>query len=247
MKQFRNPVTIVIVLVSVLNRHEVKCITNGKSGSSIIGSATSSTESSQQLKDLKTDGTSSFWSPHPEYYHERDRYNRPDRTDFVTSYGNSYDSGNKYGGGSLSSSSLYGNKDRLGVYNPLNTGTGDSYYSSGGVYDRKYPPYGPPQPVDFPAHGHEYEAHPGYNPHGYGYSLGEHYGGKDFKSFLIPLAGAALLGIAAALVVNPVLLHLGAAAVGKRKRRDVTTTANAHNLAYRAWLLKPTSATPPST
>lgn len=44
------------------------------------------------------------------------------------------------------------------------------------------------------------------------------------KSFLIPLASAAVLGIAAALVSNPLLLQLGTVSglgtiVGKRKRR----------------------------
>lgn len=51
------------------------------------------------------------------------------------------------------------------------------------------------------------------------------------KSFLIPLASAAVLGIAAALVSNPLLLQLGtvsgvpvgAAVVGKRRRRDLRT------------------------
>ncbi len=37
---------------------------------------------------------------------------------------------------------------------------------------------------------------------------------------MIPLAGAALLGIAAILVANPMLLQLGVVS-GKRKRRDV--------------------------
>uniref|UniRef100_A0A1A9X5L8 DRBM domain-containing protein n=1 Tax=Glossina brevipalpis TaxID=37001 RepID=A0A1A9X5L8_9MUSC len=49
------------------------------------------------------------------------------------------------------------------------------------------------------------------------------------KSFLIPLASAAVLGIAAALVSNPLLLQLGTVSsagpvvVGKRKRRDLLT------------------------
>ncbi|XP_058465035.1 uncharacterized protein LOC131438788 [Malaya genurostris] len=225
MKQFNNPITLAIVLTSVLSRH-VRCIANSNIGSTI----STSTERSQQLKDLKTDGTSSFWSPHPEYYHERDRYNRPDRTDFVTSYGN-YD--NKYGSGTPT----YGNKDRLG-YNSFNTGSGGSYYTPGGVFDRKQVPYGPPQPVDLSPYGHDYENNYDYNPHGYGHSFGHPYGnGKELtKSFILPLAGAALLGIATALVANPVLLHLGAA-VGKRKRRDVTN--NAHNIAYQAWLMQP--------
>ncbi|XP_017060648.1 uncharacterized protein LOC108100994 [Drosophila ficusphila] len=47
------------------------------------------------------------------------------------------------------------------------------------------------------------------------------------KSFLIPLASAAVLGIAAALVSNPLLLQLGTVSglgtiVGKRKRRATT-------------------------
>lgn len=51
------------------------------------------------------------------------------------------------------------------------------------------------------------------------------------KSFLIPLASAAVLGIAAALVSNPLLLQLGTVSgaassiFGKRKRRDLTTSA----------------------
>ncbi|XP_058826632.1 uncharacterized protein LOC131686718 [Topomyia yanbarensis] len=240
MKQFNNPITLAIVLTSVLGRH-VKCIANSKSSSTI----STSTEGYQQLKDLKTDGTSSFWSPHPEYYHERDRYNRPDRTDFVTSYGG-YE--NKYGGGIVGTggTQLYGNKDRLG-YNSFSTGSGGSYYTPGGVFDRKQPPYGPPQPVDFPPYGHDYENNYDYNPHIYGQSFGHSYGGgKELtKSVLIPLAGAALLGIAAALVANPVLLHLGAAVGKRRKRRDVT--ANAHDIVYRAWLMKPPTSKEPAT
>lgn len=44
------------------------------------------------------------------------------------------------------------------------------------------------------------------------------------KSNLIPIASAALLGIAAAFIFNPVLLQLGTiSAVGKRRRRDVAS------------------------
>lgn len=54
------------------------------------------------------------------------------------------------------------------------------------------------------------------------------------KSFLIPLASAAVLGIAAALVSNPLLLQLGTvsgvaapgAVLGKRKRRSTSSTPN---------------------
>ncbi|TDG43871.1 hypothetical protein AWZ03_009677 [Drosophila navojoa] len=57
------------------------------------------------------------------------------------------------------------------------------------------------------------------------------------KSFLIPLASAAVLGIAAALVSNPLLLQLGTVsglgggfvpAVGKRKRRALRKAYAAH-------------------
>uniref|UniRef100_A0A1B0BIH9 Uncharacterized protein n=1 Tax=Glossina palpalis gambiensis TaxID=67801 RepID=A0A1B0BIH9_9MUSC len=52
------------------------------------------------------------------------------------------------------------------------------------------------------------------------------------KSFLIPLASAAVLGIAAALVSNPLLLQLGTVSsagpivVGKRKRRHLLSLAS---------------------
>lgn len=49
---------------------------------------------------------------------------------------------------------------------------------------------------------------------------------------MIPLAGAALLGVAAALVANPVLLQLGTV-TGKRKRRDLT--GNGQELAYKGY------------
>lgn len=60
------------------------------------------------------------------------------------------------------------------------------------------------------------------------------------KSNLLPLAGAALIGIAAALLVNPVLLQLGTVTGKRRRRRDVspkqspTEKSLAHNLAYHA-------------
>ncbi|XP_062560955.1 uncharacterized protein LOC134225138 [Armigeres subalbatus] len=239
MKQFINPLVVAFVLISVLNRQLVNGLPSSKlsslSSSSSLSSASSSSSldgSNGHLKDLKTDGTS-FWSPQPEYYHERDRYGSRPGSDFVTSFG-SFE--NKYGGGSsLPSSASYGSKDR---YSPFSSGGSGSYYTSGGVFDKK--PYGPPQPVDFPSgYGHEYDAHYDYNQHigqGHAFSTGHHYAGKDYKSLLLPIAGAALLGIAAALVANPVLLHLGAFAAGKRKRRDVSD--NAQDLAYRGHLAK---------
>lgn len=62
---------------------------------------------------------------------------------------------------------------------PFSTGTGGSYYTSGGVFDRK--PYGQSQPVDYPVYGHEYDAHYDYNQHqgqGHGFNLGHHFAGK---------------------------------------------------------------------
>lgn len=116
MKPFNNPfATVAIVLISVLNRDRlVVGLPSSKLGSS-PGSSSSSGSSVDGSKDLKTDG-SSFWSPQPEYYHERDRYgsSRPGSSDFVTSYGSGGSYENKYGGGSSlsSSSSFFGSKDR---------------------------------------------------------------------------------------------------------------------------------------
>lgn len=49
------------------------------------------------------------------------------------------------------------------------------------------------------------------------------------KTLLLPLAGVALLGAAAAFVSNPVLLQLGVVS-GKRRRRDLSSN--------RKWLTK---------
>lgn len=42
------------------------------------------------------------------------------------------------------------------------------------------------------------------------------------KSNLVPIASAALLGIAAAFLFNPVLLQLGTISAGKRRRRETS-------------------------
>ncbi|XP_019868779.1 uncharacterized protein LOC109597516 [Aethina tumida] len=85
--------------------------------------------------------------------------------------------------------------------------------------------YGPPS-----AHGYDQEEYghslghsaPGGNygqvQHGYG-GGGEH-SGLYLKKLLIPLAGIAILGAAAALSTNPVLLQLGVVN-GRRKRRSI--------------------------
>lgn len=57
------------------------------------------------------------------------------------------------------------------------------------------------------------------------------------KSHFLPLAGAALIGIAAALLVNPVWLQLGTVAGKRRRRRDTLQRYNAnemsaHHMAY---------------
>lgn len=72
----------------------------------------------------------------------------------------------------------------------------------------------------YPLDHHEIASHKGPGGHGEGSSKA-----LLAKSFLIPLASAAVLGIAAALISNPLLLQLGTvsglgnAFVGKRKRR----------------------------
>lgn len=45
------------------------------------------------------------------------------------------------------------------------------------------------------------------------------------KSAILPIAGAALLGLAAVLVANPVLLQLGVLS-GARRKRDTSTKFN---------------------
>nr|XP_016945971.1 serine/threonine-protein phosphatase 1 regulatory subunit 10 [Drosophila suzukii] len=87
-------------------------------------------------------------------------------------------------------------------------GVGHGHYSP--------PEYVYPYPLD--PHPHEVAAHKG---PGHGDVSSK---ALLAKSFLIPLASAAVLGIAAALVSNPLLLQLGTVSglgtiVGKRKRR----------------------------
>uniref|UniRef100_A0A182WAY3 Uncharacterized protein n=1 Tax=Anopheles minimus TaxID=112268 RepID=A0A182WAY3_9DIPT len=187
----------------------VKCVDNFKTRSSV-------TDNGDRWKanEVPSSG-SSLWTP--EFYDAPDAYKK----DFITS---NYD--DKYS----SNSPFYPSKTRNG-FSPF---SGGNLYSSGGLYDRR-PVYGPARPIDYGVH--DYESSYDY---GHGYGLNYPYGSKDLtKSVWIPLAGAALLGIAAALVANPVLLHLGVSA-GKRKRRDATV--NAHRLAYRAQAWKSSSS-----
>ncbi|XP_045499650.1 uncharacterized protein LOC123697246 [Colias croceus] len=67
-------------------------------------------------------------------------------------------------------------------------------------------------------HGHGYDHHHGHEPHHFEHH--RHYNhALAAKAVLWPIAGIALLGAAAALVSNPILLQLGVA-TGKRRRRD---------------------------
>ncbi|XP_068631901.1 uncharacterized protein [Battus philenor] len=88
-------------------------------------------------------------------------------------------------------------------------------------------------------HGGNYANHHGDN-HG-GHHIGHHYkhNGHDLaaKTLLWPIAGIALLGAAAALVTNPVLLQLGVVS-GRRKRRDTEEITEPGDIDIRKWLNK---------
>ncbi|VVC94445.1 unnamed protein product [Leptidea sinapis] len=85
-----------------------------------------------------------------------------------------------------------------------------------------HPSYGhgfPSSDVDHSVHGLEHygDFHHGHLPH---HVVHQHYNhALAARTVLWPLAGLALLGAAAALVSNPILLQLGVA-TGKRRRRD---------------------------
>ncbi|XP_045537036.1 uncharacterized protein LOC106719798 [Papilio machaon] len=100
-----------------------------------------------------------------------------------------------------------------------------------------------------PIHGHGdhgnyhpdyYDHHPhGHHPHGH-HHIGHHYKHHDHdlaaKTLLWPIAGIALLGAAAALVTNPVLLQLGV--VSGRKKRD-TEEITGPDVDVNEWAKKP--------
>ncbi|XP_013136262.1 PREDICTED: uncharacterized protein LOC106101557 isoform X2 [Papilio polytes] len=95
-----------------------------------------------------------------------------------------------------------------------------------------------------PIHGHGDHGnyHPDYydhHPHGH-HHIGHHYKHHDHdlaaKTLLWPIAGIALLGAAAALVTNPVLLQLGV--VSGRKKRD-TEEITGPDLDVSEWSTKP--------
>ncbi|XP_053674035.1 uncharacterized protein LOC128724331 [Anopheles nili] len=162
--------------------------------------------------DLQKTGSSSLL---PEYYDPPYGH----RKDFITSsYEDKYSSNNP----------VFPSKTRQG-FSPFSSG---NFYAPVGSYDRR-PFMGVTRPIEYGVP--DFENHYDNSLQGQGYGLNHLYGAKDFsRSLWIPLAGAALLGIAAALVANPVLLHFGVTA-GKRKRREITEK-NAHDLAYRAYI-----------
>ncbi|KPJ06558.1 hypothetical protein RR48_14297 [Papilio machaon] len=95
-----------------------------------------------------------------------------------------------------------------------------------------------------PIHGHGDHGnyHPDYydhHPHGH-HHIGHHYKHHDHdlaaKTLLWPIAGIALLGAAAALVTNPVLLQLGV--VSGRKKRD-TEEITGPDVDVNEWAKKP--------
>nr|XP_026494675.1 uncharacterized protein LOC113399691 [Vanessa tameamea] len=110
---------------------------------------------------------------------------------------------------------------------------------SRGLINRDHPGYPIHDYDEYPHIGYGYEyhvpqAHNEYNHHNFDpYHYGHHgavghYSGHHYKHYnhalaakavLWPIAGIALLGAAAALVSNPILLQLGVA-TGKRKRRE---------------------------
>ncbi|XP_049543858.1 uncharacterized protein LOC125956236 [Anopheles darlingi] len=177
--------------------------------------STASDNDRLKVKDTQTAG-SNLWSPASEYYDDRNTGGL--KKDFISSYEDKYQNNNQFG-----------NKLRLGFCAPTDRYTlfSGSYYTTGGSYDRR-PFYGP---INYGPYDSESPYEYGHQAHGYAFNYPQ--GENDLtRSVLLPLAGAALLGVAAALVTNPVLLHLGVTA-GKRKRRDTLST-NAHDLAYRA-------------
>ncbi|XP_050303230.1 uncharacterized protein LOC126741016 isoform X2 [Anthonomus grandis grandis] len=110
------------------------------------------------------------------------------------------------------------------AYNPTGGGyLGGRPYHYGAGYDHKYgPTYGPPRG---PPYEYDEERGPYYHPQAnsgeeYHYHQGvDNFKGLALKKLLLPLAGLAILGVAAAAAKNPVLLQLGT--INGRKRRSL--------------------------
>ncbi|XP_046802817.1 uncharacterized protein LOC124418924 [Lucilia cuprina] len=155
------------------------------------------------------------------------------------------DHGSSSNGGYAYESRPYGGKEHHVEYIPTNPHYGGSVPTTahtGGYYGSSAIAEG----IPFDVYGgkNHYSSSAGGDYASYSYAEGHepaaHKSHPDIsqkallaKSFLIPLASAAVLGIAAALVSNPLLLQLGtvsgvapgAAILGKRRRRDLTTSA----------------------
>ncbi|XP_068907222.1 uncharacterized protein [Tenebrio molitor] len=91
-------------------------------------------------------------------------------------------------------------------------GYGTAYYP--GAYSSGHGSFGG---FGLSGHGTNY----GHSP-----SYGHGHGGLALKGLLIPLAGIALLGAAAALSSNPVLLQLGVVNGRRRRRRSLDRKTN---------------------
>ncbi|XP_030377213.1 WW domain-containing protein C660.06 [Scaptodrosophila lebanonensis] len=141
--------------------------------------------------------------------------------------------GSGAGGGASIGGHHYGGPSYYGSSTSAETGVPFDVYSGrpglGGGHGH-YPGAGGEYSYSYPIEGsaHEIATHKG--PHDLSQKA------LLAKSFLIPLASAAVLGIAAALVSNPLLLQLGTVSgvgptiVGKRKRRE--TNKNKLQRAY---------------
>ncbi|CAH2041498.1 unnamed protein product, partial [Iphiclides podalirius] len=100
------------------------------------------------------------------------------------------------------------------------------------IHDAEYGPhgFGHQNPVQFhPDHqgNHHGQHHVGYHHKHYDHSLAA-------KTLLWPIAGIALLGAAAALVSNPILLQLGVVS-GRRKRRDTEEVTGLDDVDVKKW------------
>ncbi|XP_011190265.1 uncharacterized protein LOC105217119 [Zeugodacus cucurbitae] len=119
----------------------------------------------------------------------------------------------------------YGTSGHSGYYGGANSAEAGAipFDVYGGKGSGHYAGHGGEYSYTYPEVPHETAAHKGHHDLSQKALLA--------KSFLIPLASAAVLGIAAALVSNPLLLQLGtvsalpvgATVVGKRRRRDLRT------------------------
>ncbi|KAH1026480.1 hypothetical protein HUJ05_000145 [Dendroctonus ponderosae] len=128
-----------------------------------------------------------------------------------------YDSG-RYGGSgsgfSQTASGGYVEDDRLP---PIYESGGGSYHHSGGGYSSGRPSgyganYGPPRPYQRPGYPGDYDDnyYSGHSGNGGGNEQGMGgYKMQTLKKLLLPLAGLAILGVAAAASQNSVLLPLG--------------------------------------